>query len=189
MLPGPDGQRIDQPVPQLHKQKSRCSDGIRRLPVPQVRYSRLALLPRRVSVMLVYFDLVYIFLGRYPRLRLDCLSWCGSTGEGNYPPASCVLRRGTQKIYSFCPYRYNIGAASSFDGGYLVREANYGVVAVIIQYRLSVFGKYNAIPASRKAPYHIIAFVLLCTGFLSGAKVKENGALNAGLRECSFGIP
>lgn len=47
-----------------------------------------------------------------------------------------------------------------FDGNDLVREAGGGVVAVIIQYRLGVFG------------------------FLAGQKVHDDGALNAGLREC-----
>ena len=44
-----------------------------------------------------------------------------------------------------------------FNGNDLVREAGGGVVAVFIQYRLGVFG------------------------FLPGEKVKEGGALNAGL--------
>jgi len=44
-----------------------------------------------------------------------------------------------------------------FNGNDLLREAGGGVVAVIIQYRLGVFG------------------------FLPGEKVKEGGALNAGL--------
>jgi carboxylesterase type B len=46
-----------------------------------------------------------------------------------------------------------------FNGNDLVRESGGEVVAVIIQYRLGLFG------------------------FLSGQKVKESGALNAGLRE------
>lgn len=46
---------------------------------------------------------------------------------------------------------------AEFSGNDLVREAGGGVVAVLIQYRLGVFG------------------------FLPGEKVKEGGALNAGL--------
>lgn len=46
-----------------------------------------------------------------------------------------------------------------FDGDDLVREAGGGVVAVIIQYRLGVFG------------------------FLAGEKVHKGGVLNAGLRK------
>jgi carboxylesterase type B len=52
------------------------------------------------------------------------------------------------------------GSAAGFDGDDLIREAGGGIVAVIIQYRLGVFG------------------------FLAGQKVHDGGALNAGLREC-----
>ena len=52
---------------------------------------------------------------------------------------------------------YVEGNASEFNGNDLIREAGGGVVAVIIQYRLGVFG------------------------FLPGDKVKEGGALNVGL--------
>ena len=55
---------------------------------------------------------------------------------------------------------YVEGSASEFNGNDLVREAGGGVVAAFIQYRLGVFG------------------------FLAGEKVKEGGALNAGLCEC-----
>ncbi|KAF8871826.1 Alpha/Beta hydrolase protein [Infundibulicybe gibba] len=51
-----------------------------------------------------------------------------------------------------------------YDGDDLIREANGGVVAVIIQYRLGVFG------------------------FLPGMKVKEGGALNAGLLDQEFAL-
>jgi len=57
---------------------------------------------------------------------------------------------------------YVAGGASSFDGNDLIRESGEGVVVVIIQYRLGVFG------------------------FLPGQKVKDGGALNAGLRMSSF---
>lgn len=50
------------------------------------------------------------------------------------------------------------GSASTFDGNDLLRESGNGVVVVIIQYRLGLFG------------------------FLPGAQVKAQGALNAGLR-------
>ena len=53
-----------------------------------------------------------------------------------------------------------MGNASSFDGNDLVREAGGGVIAVLIQYRLGLFG------------------------FLPGEKVKQGGAPNAGLRKC-----
>jgi len=55
---------------------------------------------------------------------------------------------------------YIEGSASIFDGNDLIRESGEGIVVVIIQYRLGVFG------------------------FLAGQRVKEGGALNAGLRTC-----
>ena len=57
---------------------------------------------------------------------------------------------------------YVEGSASEFNGNDLVREGGGGTVAVFIQYRLGVFG------------------------FLAGEKVKEGGALNAGLCELLF---
>ncbi|KAJ4478531.1 Alpha/Beta hydrolase protein [Lentinula lateritia] len=54
---------------------------------------------------------------------------------------------------------YVMGGADEYPGSDLMREANNGIVLVIIQYRLGIFG------------------------FLAGSKVKENGNLNAGLRE------
>ncbi|KAJ7077232.1 Alpha/Beta hydrolase protein [Mycena epipterygia] len=59
---------------------------------------------------------------------------------------------------------YLAGAASSFNGEDLIRQSNRGIVAVIIQYRLGVFG------------------------FLPGAEVKKNGALNAGLLDQDFAL-
>ncbi|KAL4263890.1 Carboxylic ester hydrolase [Pleurotus pulmonarius] len=60
--------------------------------------------------------------------------------------------------------RYLIGGAASWNGGDLISEAKNGVVAVIIQYRLGVFG------------------------FLAGSQVKANGALNAGLLDQEFAL-
>ncbi|KAJ7723837.1 Alpha/Beta hydrolase protein [Mycena maculata] len=59
---------------------------------------------------------------------------------------------------------YISGAASSFDGEDIIRQSNRGVVVVLIQYRLGVFG------------------------FLPGAAVKKNGALNAGLLDQDFAM-
>ena len=56
-------------------------------------------------------------------------------------------------------HRYIAGAANTFTGQDIIKESDYGVVTVIIQYRLGLFG------------------------FLAGSEVKANGALNAGLRE------
>ena len=60
-------------------------------------------------------------------------------------------------IISFARGGYILGNASVFNGNDLIREAGGGVVAVIIQYRLGLFG------------------------FLPGEKVNKGGALNAGL--------
>ena len=54
---------------------------------------------------------------------------------------------------------YVEGSASPYNGNDLIREAGGGVVAVVIQYRLGLFG------------------------FLAGEKIHEEGALNAGLCE------
>ncbi|KAG9225197.1 hypothetical protein CCMSSC00406_0007028 [Pleurotus cornucopiae] len=57
---------------------------------------------------------------------------------------------------------FTIGNGAAYNGADLVTEADNGVVVVVIQYRLGIFG------------------------FLPGSRVKENGALNAGLRNSSF---
>jgi len=59
---------------------------------------------------------------------------------------------------------YIAGAASSSNGEDIIAQSNRGVVVVLIQYRLGVFG------------------------FLPGAAVKENGALNAGLLDQDFAM-
>ncbi|KAJ7920201.1 Alpha/Beta hydrolase protein, partial [Mycena leptocephala] len=59
---------------------------------------------------------------------------------------------------------YVIGASSQFRGSDLINQSNRGLVVVIIQYRLGLFG------------------------FLAGAAVKQNGALNAGLRDQEFAL-
>ncbi|GLB44902.1 putative type-B carboxylesterase lipase family protein [Lyophyllum shimeji] len=65
---------------------------------------------------------------------------------------------------------YMSGSASGFngadiyDGKDLIRESNNGVVVVVIQYRLGVFG------------------------FLPGKEVKKNGALNVGLLDQQFAL-
>ncbi|KAJ7456044.1 Alpha/Beta hydrolase protein [Mycena galericulata] len=59
---------------------------------------------------------------------------------------------------------YLSGAASQYRGTDLINQSNRGVVAVVIQYRLGVFG------------------------FLPGAEVKKNGALNAGLLDQDFAL-
>ncbi|KAF7335451.1 Carboxylic ester hydrolase [Mycena venus] len=59
---------------------------------------------------------------------------------------------------------YVAGSASEFDGEDLIRQSNRGIVVVIIQYRLGIFG------------------------FLAGAAVKRNGTLNAGLLDQDFAL-
>ncbi|KAF8886048.1 Alpha/Beta hydrolase protein [Gymnopilus junonius] len=59
---------------------------------------------------------------------------------------------------------YVAGSASQFDGNDLIRESGEEVVAVVIQYRLGVFG------------------------FLPGQAVKDGGALNAGLLDQQFAL-
>ncbi|KAJ3732159.1 Alpha/Beta hydrolase protein [Lentinula guzmanii] len=56
------------------------------------------------------------------------------------------------------------GSADMYPGSDLIRESNNGIVLVIIQYRLGVFG------------------------FLPGSEVKANGALNAGLLDQNFAL-
>ncbi|KAE9408455.1 alpha/beta-hydrolase [Gymnopus androsaceus JB14] len=59
---------------------------------------------------------------------------------------------------------YIMGGADTFEGSDLLREANNEIVAVIIQYRLGLFG------------------------FLPGSEVKANGSLNAGLLDQDFAL-
>ncbi|KAG5350895.1 hypothetical protein C0989_008867 [Termitomyces sp. Mn162] len=59
---------------------------------------------------------------------------------------------------------YQAGSAAGFSGEDLIREANGGVVAVVIQYRLGVYG------------------------FLAGKEVKSEGVLNAGLLDQEFAL-
>ncbi|KAJ7036784.1 Alpha/Beta hydrolase protein [Mycena alexandri] len=57
---------------------------------------------------------------------------------------------------------YVLGSASQFRGSDLLAQSNRGIVVVVIQYRLNVFG------------------------FLPGAEVKKSGTLNAGLLDQDF---
>ncbi|KAJ7163554.1 Alpha/Beta hydrolase protein [Mycena crocata] len=59
---------------------------------------------------------------------------------------------------------YLVGASSQFRGTDLLKQSNRGVVVVIIQYRLGLFG------------------------FLSSEAVKKNGTLNAGLLDQDFAL-
>ncbi|KAJ7080447.1 Alpha/Beta hydrolase protein [Mycena epipterygia] len=59
---------------------------------------------------------------------------------------------------------YLFGSSSQYRGTDLVKESNRGLVVVVIQYRLGVFG------------------------FLPGTEVKKNGTLNAGLLDQQFAL-
>ncbi|KAJ6577950.1 Carboxylesterase [Mycena capillaripes] len=60
--------------------------------------------------------------------------------------------------------RYTMGSSSQFRGTDLIAQSNRGIVTVIIQYRLGLFG------------------------FLSGAEVKKNGKLNTGLLDQELSV-
>ena len=70
--------------------------------------------------------------------------------------------------YQSCSDRYNLGGAIGLDGtdiqngDDLILESGNSVIAVVVQYRLGLFG------------------------FLPGQKVKQGGALNAGLRRSPY---
>ncbi|KAF7359803.1 COesterase domain-containing protein [Mycena venus] len=59
---------------------------------------------------------------------------------------------------------YVSGGISGYNGEDIIRQSNRGIVVVIIQYRLGLFG------------------------FLAGSAVKKNGALNAGLLDQDFAL-
>jgi len=57
--------------------------------------------------------------------------------EGTIVPFELIIfRRFTSNLY-----RYLAGAASSYNGEDLIRQSNRGIVVVVIQYRLGVFGE------------------------------------------------
>ncbi|KAL4262457.1 Carboxylic ester hydrolase [Pleurotus pulmonarius] len=79
-------------------------------------------------------------------------------------PGSTIPTRLLPVIVWIHGGRYIAGGASGFNGGDLIIRAKNGVVVVVIQYRLGIFG------------------------FLAGSKVKANGALNAGLLDQEFAL-
>ncbi|KAG1731872.1 Alpha/Beta hydrolase protein [Suillus paluster] len=72
-------------------------------------------------------------------------------------------REGSQLSYGFTEEGIS-GAASLYNGADLTMESNYGVITVLVQYRLGLFG------------------------FLPGKAVKEGGALNAGLLDQNYAL-
>jgi len=72
---------------------------------------------------------------------------------------------------------YILGSANLYNGADLIINSNYGVITVVIQYRLGLFGMpLLFLPGFKCRCIHSRL------GFLSGEAVKEGGALNAGLR-------
>lgn len=78
---------------------------------------------------------------------------------------------------------YLIGGASPFNGADLIIDSNYGVITVLIQYRLGLFGVFLLSSLGFKC---ILRCIHRQLGFLPGEAVKEGGALNAGLRTRSW---
>jgi carboxylesterase type B len=84
-----------------------------------------------------------------------------------YTPGSAVVAApsgGLPVVVYIHGGGYISGAASLYNGAELVVESNYGVIAVVLQYRLGLFG------------------------FLSGEAVKEGGAPNAGLLDQNYAL-
>ncbi|TFL07455.1 Alpha/Beta hydrolase protein [Pterulicium gracile] len=82
-----------------------------------------------------------------------------------YLPASSLdLSASLPVVVWFHGGGYIAGQGKTFDGGDLVKASGDGVIAVVIQYRLGVFG------------------------FLGGRDVKANGDLNAGLLDQHFAL-
>ncbi len=89
----------------------------------------------------------------------------------------CYIRTSQ---FRFC-LRYADGSQAAYNGADLVNDALGGAIAVILQYRLGVFGKF--IKLSTLDLIVICYYFCLNTGFLAGSEVKESGTLNAGLRK------
>jgi hypothetical protein len=74
---------------------------------------------------------------------------------------------------------YIQGSANLYNGADLIMDSNYGVITVVIQYRLGLFGMPLLSPLGFKC---ILRCMHCRLGFLSGEAVKEGGTSNAGLR-------
>lgn len=68
-----------------------------------------------------------------------CLSWFSFTAEGK--GLFCVIE--PMSDLKPCRIRYSVGNASDYPGSDLVNDAQGGVVSVIIQYRLGLFGRFR----------------------------------------------
>ncbi|KAJ8692186.1 hypothetical protein PTI98_009521 [Pleurotus ostreatus] len=96
-------------------------------------------------------------------------------------PGSTVPARPLPVVFWIHGGGYVAGGAGSFNGGDLISEAKNGVVTVIIQYRLGIFGMDVTFYSSTCVDHPL-------AGFLSGSQVKANGALNAGLLDQEFAL-
>ncbi|KAH7928320.1 alpha/beta-hydrolase [Leucogyrophana mollusca] len=92
-----------------------------------------------------------------PAQSEDCLFLNVWVPPGNLP-AEPLTTGGLPVVVWIHGGGYVSGYSASYDGADLLNHSSNGVVAVVLQYRLGVFG------------------------FLSGNEVKAGGALNAGLR-------
>ncbi|KAG6906474.1 hypothetical protein DXG01_013780 [Tephrocybe rancida] len=87
----------------------------------------------------------------------------GSTSPSRQGPVPTPIDT-TPEDCLFLNGGYSLGSAAQYNGEDLVRGAKHDVVAVVIQYRLGLFG------------------------FLAGNEVKAGGVLNAGLRDQEFAL-
>ncbi|CAE6506342.1 unnamed protein product [Rhizoctonia solani] len=81
-----------------------------------------------------------------------------------YAPPSSAKKRKLPVLVWIHGGGYLFGDAASYDPTPMIQASKHSFVAVIIQYRLGVFG------------------------FLPGSEVKKNGALNAGLLDTEFAL-
>ncbi|KAF4614264.1 hypothetical protein D9613_008001 [Agrocybe pediades] len=81
-----------------------------------------------------------------------------------YVPGSITQKKSLPVIFWIHGGGYVAGSTSGLDGNNLIRESGEGVIIVLAQYRLGLFG------------------------FLPGQKVKEGGDLNAGLLDQQFAL-
>ncbi|KDR78749.1 hypothetical protein GALMADRAFT_63744 [Galerina marginata CBS 339.88] len=81
-----------------------------------------------------------------------------------YVPGNLGQKKNLPVVFWIHGGGYVAGSATGADGNDLIRDSGEGVIAVVIQYRLGLFG------------------------FLPGQKVKDGGSLNAGLLDQQFAL-
>ncbi|KAF9048790.1 alpha beta-hydrolase [Panaeolus papilionaceus] len=100
----------------------------------------------------------HIFARQSANLTEDCLFL------NVFVPGNLGDKKNLPVVFWIHGGGYILGSAAGFNGNDLIREAGGNVVAVVIQYRLGAYG------------------------FLAGQKVKEGGALNAGILDQQFAL-